>query len=142
MFPWDIPKKQRELICLLRKMEKLKLTINDETDEMEEINQQLWENLGEKLDFVLDEKYVSAATTLSAGRRTGRSSADISASSSLLSTVENKLSSLCSHLAKHLERRIEKNPTPKVIELMGKCLDLGELLKKDVDKDDEKRRKP
>ena len=140
MFPWDIPKKQRELICLLRKMEKLKLTINDETDEMEEINQQLWENLGEKLDFVLDEKYVSAATTLSAGRRTGRSSADISASSSLLSTVENKLSSLCSHLAKHLERRIEKNPTPKVIELMGKCLDLGELLKKDVDKDDEKKR--
>ena len=44
-FPWDIPKKQSELVDTLLKMEKLKLEVNEETGEVEEINDRHWPHL-------------------------------------------------------------------------------------------------
>ena len=63
--------------------------------------------------------------------RRGRSSADISNCQSVLTTVENRLTSLSRRLRVNLEERISNNPTPKVIKMMSKCLDLGEILEKE-----------
>ena len=50
-------------------MENLKLTEDEVTGEMTEINQQLWENIGDKLDFVLSGDYLSVQTSLEIGTR-------------------------------------------------------------------------
>ena len=111
-------------------MENLKLTEDEVTGEMTEINQQLWENIGGKLDFVLSGDYLSVQTSLEIGPRRGRSSADVSASNSLFRSVENKLASLCKHLRKH-PTRLKENQTPKIIKLMADCMDFEEIIKLD-----------
>ena len=128
LFPWEIPKRQKELTETLQKMEKLKLTVDDVTGEVEEIDQSVWPTLGEKIESVLDGTYVSVKTVLDVQPRRGRTAADISVSKSLAQTVQNRLTSLCGHLAKVLLGRLEANPTPSIITTMSKCLDLENIL--------------
>ena len=128
LFPWDIQKKQHSLLETLKKMENLKLTMNTDTGEVEEINQSLWPSLGETLDSILDVNYLSGRTVTEMEPRKTRSQADISSSKSLLLTVQNRLSSLCKHLASILESRLKEHPTPEVISIMAGCLDLGCIL--------------
>ena len=62
-FPWNIPKVQQALVQQLKKMEGLKL--GGEGDEMEqELDESLWESLGAKMDDVLDQRYMTAQTTV------------------------------------------------------------------------------
>ena len=127
-FPWDIPKRQDELLDQLKKMMTLKLCV-DEQGEVQEVDQSLWERLGEKLEDILDDQYVSVQTVLSpGGRRMGRTGDDISKSQAILATVENRLKSLVKNLVVNLEKRLKNNPTPGVIMDMKKCLDLQDIL--------------
>ena len=128
LFPWDISKKQLKLIETLQGMSSLKLTVNDETGEVQEIDESLWPQLGQKLDAILEGRYVSVQTVLEAGPRRGRSSDDIAACKTLMQTVENRLSSLCGHLASVLQKRLQDNPTPLIITTMSKCLDLENII--------------
>ena len=123
-FPWDIPKKQSLLIKTLKKMENLKLDIDEGTGELEEIDESLWPSLGESIDSVLDGTYLTIHTVLEINPRRTRSQADISMSKSLLITVQNRLSSLCKHLASILSNRLKDSPTPSIISTMGGCFDL------------------
>ena len=82
----------------------------------------MWEWLGEKLEDILDDQYVSVQTVLSpGGRRMGRTGDDISKSQAILATVENRLKSLVKNLVVNLEKRLKNNPTPGVIMDMQKC---------------------
>ena len=63
-FPWNIPKLQQKLLRQLEKMECLKLCMDDDTEELEEIDQTVWECLGDKIDDILNDKYVSVQTVL------------------------------------------------------------------------------
>ena len=127
-FPWDIPKKQAALLTQLNKMKTLKLSMNEESGELEEIDQSLWPKLGENVDAVLEDRFVSVQTALNPGKRMGRSKDDIPDSSSIMTTVENKLNSLVKNLVRHLEARLKAAPTPTVIEEAGRCLDLENIL--------------
>ena len=127
-FPWDIPRQQEQLIKTLRRMQSLSLTEDDITGEFLEIDESDWQNLGGKVEYVLEDKYIAVPTVLTFGRRRGRSAADISASNKLLKTVENKLTSLVKHLANNLERRLAEDPTPKVVQVMSECLDLKDII--------------
>ena len=98
-------------------MSKLKLTIDEETGEVEEIDESVWPKLGEKFESVLDGTYVSVKTVLDVRPKRGRSAEDISASLSITQTV----------LAKVLLGRLEDNPTPSIIITMEKCLDLDNI---------------
>ena len=60
--------------------------------------------------------------------RRGRTAEDMSKNESMLVTVENRLTSLVTSLHDNMQKRIAKNPTPKVIQEMGKCLDLEDIL--------------
>ena len=128
MFPWDIPRQQEQLIKTLRRMQSLSLTEDDITGEFLEIDESDWLNLGGKVEYVLEDKYIAVPTVLTFGRRRGRSAADISASNKLLKTVENKLTSLVKHLANNLERRLDEDPTPKVVKVLSECLDLKDII--------------
>ena len=64
MFPWKIPVLQNKLLTSLKKMETLKLSLKDDTEELEEVDQSLWENLGEKIEDILEDKYVKAQTAI------------------------------------------------------------------------------
>ena len=64
MFPWKIPVLQNKLLTSLKKMETLKLSLKDDTEELEEVDQSLWENLGEKIEEILEDKYVKAQTAI------------------------------------------------------------------------------
>ena len=48
----------------------------------------------------------------------------------MLVTVQNKLT-LVRSLKSHMQERITKHPIPLVIQEMGKCLDLEDILKKE-----------
>ena len=63
-FPWNIPKLQQKLLKQLEKMVNLSLSMSDVTEETEEIDQSVWENLGAKIDDILEDKYVSVQTSL------------------------------------------------------------------------------
>jgi hypothetical protein len=63
-FPWNIPKLQQKLLKQLEKMVNLSLSMSDVTEETEEIDQSVWENLGAKIDDILEDKYVSVQTFL------------------------------------------------------------------------------
>ena len=132
-FPWEIEKKQNQLIESLKKMSNLKLKMNEETGEMSEIDQSLWPILGAKLDSVIDNEYVQAETALDFGRRRGRSAEDFSPNLDLLTTAENRIKGLCKSLTKHLERRLKDTPTPQVIDCCSKCLDIEDILEKEED---------
>ena len=132
-FPWDIGKKQRKLLDTLEKMSNLKLSRNEETEEVPEIDQTLWPKLGEMVDSVIDGSYVKAQTATDAGRRMGRSAKDLSASLDVLKTVENRVTNLCKDLIKHLKRRLKDNPTPEVIVECGNCLDMEDIIDKNED---------
>ena len=140
-FPWDIGKKQRQLLDTLRKMTSLKLGMEEESGELTEIDESLWPKLGSKLESVIEDEYVTAQTSLDVGRRRGRSRADIPASLDVLTTVENRMTSLCKGLVKHLERRLGDNPTPKVIKECAKCLDMEDLVSQECDGVLDERRK-
>ena len=128
-FPWVIPKLQQKLIKQLEKMEGLQLSMDGDTGEIEEIDQSVWESIGDKIDDIMDDKYVSAQTVLAApGARKGRSAKDIPFSQSVLITVENRLTSLVRNLKTKLKERLDNNPTPDVIKEMGRCLDLEDIL--------------
>ena len=90
----------------LQKMKTLKVSVNEDTGELSEIDQSLWPKLGESIDAVMDERYVSVQTTLNPGRRMEGSKDDIPLSNSLLLTAENKLTSLVKNLAMHLKERL------------------------------------
>ena len=60
--------------------------------------------------------------------RRGRTARDVSSCQSVLTSVENKLTSLARRLRILLQERITSNPTPPVIKMMGKCIDLGDIL--------------
>ena len=94
-------------------MSSLRLKMNDETDEVSEIDESIWPRLGEKMELVLEGRYVSAQTILDAGNRRGRSSSDIPASLDILSTVQNRITSLCKNLIQNLERRLEGRSNPE-----------------------------
>ena len=64
LFPWKIPVLQSKLLVSLKKMETLKLSLNDETEELEAIDQSVWKNLGEKIGDILEDKYVEAQAPL------------------------------------------------------------------------------
>ena len=49
----------------------------------------------------------------------------------MLVSVQNKLTSLVRSLKSHMQERITKHPIPLVIQEMGKCLDLEDILKKE-----------
>ena len=100
-------------------MEKLRLSVSDDTGEVDEIDQLLWPNLGEHVNKIMDDEYVSVQTAMGQGRRMGRSKGDISASLSVLTSVENKLTSLVRNIVKHLELRLTASPTPEVIKEAG-----------------------
>ena len=152
-FPWQIPKVQQELLEELCKMEKLKLSMDEGGQLVKEIDQSVWGSLGKKIDDIMEDKYLSVQTPLAApgslighfgmtfgsvqctvhtnhitGMRRGRSAADVSSCQSVLTSVENKLTSLARRLRIMLQERITNNPTPSVIKMMGKCLDLGDIL--------------
>ena len=127
-FPWDIPKTQMKLLKQLKSMEKLQLSVNDETGEVDEVDQSLWPNLGKHLNKIMNDEYVSVQTAMGQGRRMGRSKGDISSSLSVLTSVENNLTSLVRNIVKHLELRLTASPTPKVIMEAGKCLDLEDII--------------
>ena len=139
-FPWDITKKQTKLIETLQRMSKLKLTLDEQTGEFEEIDESLWPKLGQELDSVLEGRYVSVQTVLEVAPRRGRSASDISANQSLLQTVENRLTSLCTHLASVLQSRLEDTPTPSIIPIMSKCLDLEDIVSKEETADQKSER--
>ena len=103
-FPWDIGKKQTQLLDQLKKMKTLKLEVDEDTGEVEEINQSLWHKLGDKLESVLEDSYVKAQTVLDVGRRRGRSAADIPGSLDVLVTVQNRITSLCKGLEEFLQK--------------------------------------
>ena len=127
-FPWDIPKLQQSLIEKLALMEGLSLS----QVSTEGIDKSLWTNLRSKLGDVLDEKYVTAQTTLfGAELRRGRAAQDESPHQSLLVTVQNKLVSLVKNLKTKLVDRITAHPTPDNIIEMGKCLNLEDILSED-----------
>ena len=126
-FPWDIPKQQDRLIKTMRRMERLSLT-EDDSGDLSEIDESDWKNLGDKIEYVINDKYLKVATAVTFSRRRGRSAADISASNSMLKTVENRLRSIAKHLANSLEKRLQEEPNPKVIKLMGECLDMEEII--------------
>ena len=46
----------------------------------------------------------------------------------MLTSVQNKLTSLVRRLGSLLQERMTNNPTPSVIKMMGKCLDLDDIL--------------
>ena len=46
----------------------------------------------------------------------------------MLTSVQNKLTSLVRRLGSLLQERMTKNPTPSVIKMMGKCLDLDDII--------------
>jgi hypothetical protein len=76
------------------------------------------------------------------GVRRGRTAQDISSCRSVVTTVQNRLTSLVRSLKTHLVERITTNPTPKVIQEMGKCMDLGDILEvKETEKVNEERKK-
>ena len=92
----------------------------------------MWQSLGARIQDIMDDKYISAQAPLfPADVRRGRSSGDISNCQSVLTTVENRLTSLTKKLRVSLLERVSNNPTPKVIKMMGKCLDLGDILEKE-----------
>ena len=57
------------------------------------------------------------------------------AKQSVVKTVENRLTSLVRSLRSHLQERILKNPTPKAIQEMDKCLDLEDIVYMDKTKE-------
>ena len=138
-FPWDIPKLQQSLVQQLETMEGLKLSEGGG----EGIDQNMWTSLGEKLEDILEENYMTAQTSVfGPGLRRGRTSQDMSPHQSLLVTVQNKLVSLVKNLKVKLVERINANPTPDIIIEMGKCLNLEAILDEEESQDvKEKQRK-
>ena len=65
-FPWKIPRIQLTLLDQLKKMENLKLGVDDEGEMVVEIDQNVWESLGEKIKDVLEDRYISVQTPLAA----------------------------------------------------------------------------
>ena len=131
-FPWQIPKVQLQLVEDLKKMEDLRLGMEMDSERVIEIDKSVWQSLGARIQDIMDDKYISAQAPLfPADVRRGRSSGDISNCQSVLTTVENRLTSLTKKLRVSLLERVSNNPTPKVIKMMGKCLDLGDILEKE-----------
>ena len=50
-------------------MKTLKLSMNEESGELEEIDQSLWPKLGENVDAVLEDRFVSVQTALNPGNK-------------------------------------------------------------------------
>ena len=82
--------------------------MDEDTGEVEEINQSLWPKLGDKLESVLEDSYVKAHTALDVERRRRRSAANIPGSIDVLVTVQNRIISLCKGLQEHLQKRLRK----------------------------------
>ena len=129
-FPWEIPKRQSEFLNQLKKMQNLKISVKEDIEEVHEVDQSLWPMLGEHIEDVMKDRYVSIQTVLTHRNRMGRSMDDIPAteSQSVLVTVENRLTSLVSALVMNQEKRLADTPTPEVIKEAGRCLDLEDIL--------------
>ena len=65
-FPWQIPKIQQELLAELTKMEKLKLSMDEEGQLVKEIDNSVWGSLGKKIDDIMEDRYLSVQTPLDA----------------------------------------------------------------------------
>ena len=125
---------------MLKKRAQIKLE-NDDTEVTENIlDEKLWPNLGTNLENILNGTYKGLKTTVFEMFRRGRSADDIRSSSlRLLTTVQNKISSISRVLAEKLESRLtnEKNhKSTKMIKMMGKCFDIGNIIEKGIGDDD------
>lgn len=65
-FPWKIPRIQLRLLDQLQKMENLKLGMDGEGEMVVEIDQNVWESLGDKIKDVLEDRYLSEQIPLAA----------------------------------------------------------------------------
>ena len=125
------------MIRTLRKMGNIILT--DEAGDTFEANfdKDLWVKLASDIENVLSGDYKGQDTQVFQAFRRGRSSSDIrKASHSLLITVQNRLSSLCNTIASTLEERLKNEDThssSNLINKMGKCLDIEEMLEMGTD---------
>ena len=115
------------------------ISLTDEAGDIFEakFDKDLWVKLAADIENVLSGDYKGQDTQVFQAFRRGRSSSDIrKASHSLLITVQNRLSSLCNTIANSLEERLENEETHSSSELinkMGNCLDIEEMLEIGID---------